>query len=312
MASLRSHGERWFASETSFREDLPRYWGDWGLDSEVGRLRSVLLRRPGVEIEGVIDPDVPRWLDVMDPDLARRQHDALGEIYTRHGVEVHYVEGDAGNKPNALFVHDLVAMTPEGAILARPAMEARRGEEVSVLRALARLGVPVVRTITGRGTFEGADLMWVDGETVILGVGNRSNREAVRQIEEVLRPMGVTNFLPFQVPFGQAHIDGLFNLADTDLACFFPWQVPFEIIDFLRRRNFRLVEVNSPEEAKMGMATNFVTIEPGLVIMPAGNEGTRRELEREGVEVIELDVRELQKGWGSIHCMTAPLARDPI
>ncbi len=308
---MESRGERWFAGESDFETDLPTLWGDWGLDSEVGRLRSVLLRRPGPEIEDV-DPGRARWLERMDPERARRQHDRLAAIYREAGAEVHYVEGDVGPRPNALFVRDLVAMTPEGAILARPAMEARRGEEVAVARTLTSLGVPIIRTISGRGVFEGADLMWVDRRTVIIGLGNRSNRDAARQIEEVLRPLGVEHFLPFAVPYGQAHIDGLFNLADRDLACFFPWQTPFELVDFLRRRGFRLVEVSSPEEAKMGMATNFVCLEPGRVVMPAGNPGTRGALEAAGVEVVELDVSELQKGWGSIHCMTAPLAREPL
>ncbi|MFW5897194.1 MAG: arginine deiminase family protein, partial [Bacillota bacterium] len=140
----------------------------------------------------------------------------------------------------------------------------------------------------------------------------RSNRAGIRQIEEVLRPQGVEEFIRFALPYGQAHIDGLFNFADRDLICFFPWQVPFEVVDRLRRRGFRLVEVADPVEAKVSMATNFIALEPAKIVMPTGNPRTRAALEGEGVEVIEIDVSELQKGWGGIHCMTAPLARDPL
>ncbi len=38
--------------------------GDWGVSSEVGELKVVLLCRPGVEIEGVIDPTVWRWREI--------------------------------------------------------------------------------------------------------------------------------------------------------------------------------------------------------------------------------------------------------
>ncbi|MDO4396656.1 MAG: hypothetical protein Q4C51_07750, partial [Clostridia bacterium] len=44
-------GERWFPKETSFEEDMPLYWGDWGVSSEVDTLKAVLLRRPGKEVE---------------------------------------------------------------------------------------------------------------------------------------------------------------------------------------------------------------------------------------------------------------------
>ena len=37
-------GERWFPKETTFEEDMNLYWGDWGVASEVEKLRAVLLR----------------------------------------------------------------------------------------------------------------------------------------------------------------------------------------------------------------------------------------------------------------------------
>ncbi len=64
------------------REELITYWGgDWGCDSEVGTLRAVLLRRPGPEIEHVKDPEQYRWQDIMNPEKAREQHDALAAFY---------------------------------------------------------------------------------------------------------------------------------------------------------------------------------------------------------------------------------------
>ncbi len=51
--------EGWLAREP------PQSWGgDWGVSSEVGELKVVLLRRPGVEIEGVTDPTVWRWREI--------------------------------------------------------------------------------------------------------------------------------------------------------------------------------------------------------------------------------------------------------
>lgn len=310
MPELESSGERWFALESEFTQDLPMYWGDWGVDSEVGRLRSVLLRRPGPEVEALTDPAEARWLELMDASVARSQHDALAEIYRQHGVEVHYIEQMPPDRPNALFVRDQVVMTPEGAIMGRPALPARRGEERYTAQTLARLGVPIIRTVSGTGTFEGADLMWVDRTTVIIGVGNRTNREGAAQVEEVLRRMGVKTFLFFQVPYGQAHIDGLFNLASTDVCVFFPWQTPFEVADVLRRRGYHMIEISSPYEAKRTMASNFVCLKPGKLVMPAGNPRTQEKLEGAGLEVVALDVSELQKGWGGIHCMTGFLRRD--
>ena len=46
--------------------------------------------------------------------------------------------------------------------------------------------------------------------------------------------------------------------------------------------------------------------------MAAGFPETKKFLAASGIRVSEVDVSELRKGWGSLHCMTAVLKRDPI
>ena len=54
---------------------------------------------------------------------------------------------------------------------------------------------------------------------------------------------------------------------------------------------------------------NFVALKPGLVVQPDGNPRTRQVLEAAGIEVIPVDVTEILKGVGAVHCMTAFLKR---
>lgn len=305
-------GERHFASPLSFTEDLPRCWGQWGSTSEVGKLRAVLLRRPGAEIEDVTDPLEPRWRELMDPELARAQHDTLAALYRKHGVDVYYIDRMDPAKPNALYCRDLLAATPEGAIIARPAMAIRRGEERFVAEAAARLGVPIVKTINGSATFEGADLLMVDRRTAFLGYGNRTNQEGVRQVMQELHYQGVDDVTVVQVPYGIGHLDCLFGLASVDVAVVFPWVTPFIVCDKLRRRGYRIVELQNPLEARFGYATNFVALEPGKILMPAGNPDSAEAIAAAGIEVIELDMAEIRKGRGVAHCCTAVLHRDAV
>ncbi len=307
-----SVGERWFADTTPFAEDMGAYWGEWGVDSEYGELKAVLMRRPGPEIEGLTDPSAVRFRELMDPDLAREQHDQLADLYRRYGVKVNYVENMRPDRPNAMFCRDLCVTTPEGAIVCRPAISARRGEERYVAGALAGLGVPIVKTINGTGTFEGADLMWVDPDTVFLGIGNRSNSQGCEQVERELRAMGVSNIIYVQVPYGQAHLDGLFNIVDGRTAVCFPWQTPFVVAESLRSRGFRILEVSSVIEMKTAMPINFVALAPGVIAMATGSPRTSAMYREAGIEVLELDVSEIMKGWGSIHCLTSFLRREPV
>ncbi|MDD3290398.1 MAG: arginine deiminase family protein [Eubacteriales bacterium] len=301
-------GERWFPMETTIEEDMLSCWGDWGCSSEYETLKAVLLRRPGKEIEN-FDWKAARFMAPVDPELFRAQHDALAQIYKDHGVRVYYVEEQRQDKPNAIFMRDQVFMTPEGAIVTRLAMSERRGEERWTAKALAGLGVPIVRTISGAGIFEGANAMWIDRKNVILSSGARANRAGVEQMMFEMKRMGVENILHMTIPYGHAHIDGLLNFASEDTAMIYAPQVPYDIVDFLKKTGFRILECPSMEESKLGAAVNFVAIESGTVVQCDNNPKSREVLEKNGIKVIPVDFSEVLKGWGAMHCCTAFLKR---
>ena len=72
----------------------------FGVHSEVGRLRTVLVRRPGLELQRLTPSNHDELLfdDVLWVRRARQQHDAFTDVLRDHGVEV-------------LFVHPLLEET---------------------------------------------------------------------------------------------------------------------------------------------------------------------------------------------------------
>ena len=62
--------------------------------SEIGRLRTVLLHRPGREIENVTPDLLERLLfdDIPFLEIAQQEHDAFAQILRENGVEVLYLE----------------------------------------------------------------------------------------------------------------------------------------------------------------------------------------------------------------------------
>ncbi|MCL6570798.1 MAG: amidinotransferase [Bacillus sp. (in: Bacteria)] len=314
MSVVKILGERWFPSEDTFSSELPSLWGNWYCDSEIGKLQAVLLRRPGKEIETVTEENFSqfRWKAPMNVEKARAEHDSLADVYRSHGVALHYVEETRPDRPNSLFMRDQVFMTPEGAIVCRLGIAARRGEERFAAQALGEIGVPIIKTINGDGIFDGACGMWIDRETVLIGTGARANKNGVAQVEAELRNLGVKYIIPFEIPYGHAHLDGLINIADRKIAALFPWQVPYDVVKVLLERDFTIIEATNTNEIKTNACINFVALEPGKVVMPANCPEMKAKLEEAGVNVVEVDVTEILKGWGAIHCMTAFLHRDPI
>ncbi|WP_130862462.1 dimethylarginine dimethylaminohydrolase family protein [Bacilliculturomica massiliensis] len=297
--------------ETGFRSMMKKLYGDWGVDSEVGRLRAVLMRRPGKEIEGITDPEAMAMKEIWDPGRVREQHDALAEIYRNNGVEVYYIEDMDPALPNAVYARDLVLMTPEGAIVARPAAGCRIGEEVYAAKQLMKIGVPIIKTVNGNGVFDGACCLWMDRRTCLMGYGKRCNASAAAQVEEELRNMGVEDLIKVEIPRGLAHLDSFMAFADLKVALVLKLAAPDTICNALEEREVRIVDIPDYEEFRR-FCQNFVALEPGRIVMPTGCPKTVNALEKAGVECIQLDVSEVLKGNGAIHCMTAFLKRDSV
>ncbi len=303
-------GDGWVGREGDLRADFGTIWADCGVPAEFGRLRTVLMHRPGVEIDDVPDFRAALWLDAIDPIKARDQHDAFRAFYEANGVTIHPL-GDANPAmPNSYFCRDTFCMSPEGAIMSRMASVSRAGEERVAAAALARAGVPIAATISGVGTYEGADVVIASEDLVFVGHGMRSNKAGAEQVAEVFRRAGAAEVEIVQIPYGCGHIDGTLNLIDRDLALVMPTQLSWVVYEALRRHGFRFIDLPDLAEAQGGMAINLVPLAPGVVVMPAGNPITRAALEKQGVEVFEVVVDELMKGGGSVHCMTGVIKRD--
>lgn len=170
---------------------MEKVWGDqWSVTSEIGKLRSVLMHRPGKEIEGITDPSKIYFRDFIDVEKARWEHDQLAQVYRDHGIEVNYVEEMDPGCPNAMYCHDLILGTPEGVIVTRPGIEIRHKEVKYAAQKAAELGVPIVKTVHGKGIFDGACATWVDKETAIVGTGSRCNGEGLKQVSDTFRGHG--------------------------------------------------------------------------------------------------------------------------
>ncbi|MBN2899984.1 MAG: arginine deiminase [Clostridia bacterium] len=62
--------------------------------SEIGKLKKVLLHRPGKEVENLTPELMDRLLfdDIPYLEIARAEHDAFADIFKKNGVEVFYLE----------------------------------------------------------------------------------------------------------------------------------------------------------------------------------------------------------------------------
>lgn len=297
-------------------------WGRmWGSFDEVGPLRMVLVRRPGREWERVradcwndrakalVDPDgMWYWLSRDRPDLdrVRDEHAGLVAALEAEGVEVVAVDGRAPpHLSRPIYTRDPLLTVPGGAVVGRMAPAMRRGEERLVTQAVAALGMPILRTIAGTGMVEGGSFVKLAPHVAAYGTSIRCNDEGARQLDEVLRPLGIELTI---VPMGgwSIHLDGHLGMVDVDKALVDPNGLPWWFLDRLGELGIEALPVPAGE----GWAINSLALRPGRILMAEGNPRTVELLERRGVEVVTVPYGEIQKGGGGIHCSTMELVRD--
>jgi N-dimethylarginine dimethylaminohydrolase len=299
-------------------------WGrGWGCTTDVGTLRAVLVHRPGTEILTIdpakFIPEIGAWGDVEQgwywrgpepPDLPRmeEQHDQLVKVLRDDGVEVVFLDQAAPGRTKSCSPRDAVIAVDGGAIVCRLGAKIRRGEELPITRTLARIGMPILRTLHGTAILEGGSFVWLNAKTAVVGLGTRANAEGARQVEEVLRTQGV-ELLRVQLPGYRQHLDGLLVMLDVDRALVNPTLVPYALIEKLAELKIRAIELHPDDHP---FTINCLAVRPGRVLMSETSHATLERLAKEGIEVVSIPFDAVYRGGGGIHCSTAPLVRDPV
>lgn len=301
---------------------LEHVWGRaWGAHDEVGNLRVVLMRQPGPEFDQIhaeawnpeanalVDPNGGwYWTSRTPPDvdLIREQHANLARVLHEEGVEVVTMDSLGSRFVKSIYTRDPLTTVPGGAIIGRMAPAMRRGEELSVLRELGRLGIPVLRTITGRGMLEGGSVVKLRPGLAAFGTSIRCNDEAAEQLRETMRWLGI-DLLSVPLSGYSIHLDGHLAMVAPDQALVNAPGLPFWFLEHLAQLGIELIH-RHPDER---WAVNCLVVRPGKVVMSADCPRTAERLGRRGIDVVPVAYDEIQKNGGGIHCSTMELLRDP-
>lgn len=253
--------------------------------------------------------------------------------------------------PNLYFTRDPFASVGNGVTIHHMFRETRRRETIFSWLIFTQhpeyKNTPVYYTRDEEFSIEGGDVFVYNDKTLVIGVSERTQQEAIQLLAERIKANEEVTFekiYAINVPkmSNLMHLDTWLTMLDSDKFLFSPnmmsvlkiWEIDLmadelvwkeineplsQFLSSVIGKEATLVPVAGHGATQIDIdvetnfdATNYVCVAPGVVVGYDRNRRTNEALAKAGIKALTWNGDQLSLGMGSARCMTMPLYREPV
>ena len=220
--------------------------------------------------------------------LAQEQHKLYCDTLKQSGLTLIRVDSD-DRFPDCCFVEDAAIVIEDKAIISYMGIKSRLGEEIEVRKTLSNY----MKTcgIEPPASIEGGDVLRIN-EKIYIGLSGRTNQFAIQQVKTFISDYEY-RVIPVEID-KILHLKSACTYIGNDYVVLVPGYFDDNVFSEYKK-------IIIPE--KEAYSANCLSIN-GKVLISKGYPHTKKLIENEGFEILEIEMSEFRKGGGSLTCLS--------
>ena len=147
-----------------------------------------------------------------------KEFEQFTKILNSFNIKLYFIGEDDLATIDSIYTHDPLIISNNGAIICNMGKKSRISEKVAIKKILKSKNIPIIGEITEPGKLEGGDIVWINQNTIAVGIGYRTNLDGIKQLSKLLTD-NVEEIIPVPLPHWNGPKDCLHlmsNLSPID------------------------------------------------------------------------------------------------
>jgi len=273
-----------------------------------GRLRSVLLCKPTYyeicDYSEVASQHLKQGYKVSRKAVDE-QHKEFAGVFRQLGIDIKWQIAQPGH-PDQFATRDFGVNTVKGVLMGKFRTKYNAGDNELAVKDLQRLNVPVIGRVM-QGSLEGGDCWYLDEHTMVIGAGNRTTMQGIKEAEKILEPFNI-KVIPVQFEAKWNHLDAIFSVIAQKTVILCPEALPENFLKYLKRERYEVITISGDDVGKG--TTNLLALGDEKVLSFKENKIGNKKLKALGLEVYDPPLSQSLMGGSGPHCLSFELERE--